>query len=645
MNSDAEGLFGNLNDGANIATILPDVHINAILQGSGSGVELSSRAILSNQQCVDVSCTIISMPHASRERVIIAVRSDLQPTLRIIDGGAQKDNELHEIESIPALPLPTSAIDSIDSKVLNSPPLLGSVLSSIDDVVWAIAPETFEMIYVSPAAVKLLGCTYAELTENPRRWLDAIYPDDSAEVAERLQALFDYGQVEFECRFVCSDGQIHWMTTKAKAIWNDRGELVRAEGVSSDITGRKLKELELQNINDKLHKRVERIATLHQIGCAISSNQELNKTLSVCLDQLVKQLHIDAARILVSDPYTQRMRFAVGSGFRFGGGASLQRMLGASQASRVALGRCTVYIADLASQPDAFPPSTVLDMQGFVSYLGVPLITNGQVQGILEIFQRSHLNPTHEWTSFAEALAAQAGAAIYSASMVERLQRVNNDLCVAYDRTIEGWSHALDLRDKETEGHSQRVTEMSLRMAKAMGMNELKLVQVRRGALLHDIGKMGVPDQILLKPGPLTDEEWKIMRMHPVYAYEMLSPIEFLRPAIDIPYCHHEKWDGSGYPRKLKGVQIPISARIFAVVDVWDALRSDRPYRQRWSVDKVVNHVKSLSGSHFDPQVLDAFINELRKGSFDDLITGNEYPSGATMDSTEEDQEEKDSAA
>jgi HD-GYP domain-containing protein (c-di-GMP phosphodiesterase class II) len=133
--------------------------------------------------------------------------------------------------------------------------------------------------------------------------------------------------------------------------------------------------------------------------------------------------------------------------------------------------------------------------------------------------------------------------------------------------------------------------------------------------------------------------------MHPVYAYEMLSPIEFLRPAIDIPYCHHEKWDGSGYPRKLKGVQIPISARIFAVVDVWDALRSDRPYRQRWSVDKVVNHVKSLSGSHFDPQVLDAFINELRKGSFDDLITGNEYPSGATMDSTEEDQEEKDSAA
>jgi len=167
------------------------------------------------------------------------------------------------------------------------------------------------------------------------------------------------------------------------------------------------------------------------------------------------------------------------------------------------------------------------------------------------------------------------------------------------------------------------LTEMSLRIAAALGMSERKMVQVRRGALLHDIGKMGIPDQILLKPGSLNDEEWRIMKMHPVYAYDMLSPIEFLRPALDIPYCHHEKWDGSGYPRGLKGVQIPLSARVFAVVDVWDALRSDRPYRTKWSVSKVVDHIKSLSGTHFDPQVVEGFLKELKAGTFDDLVTGN----------------------
>ena len=170
----------------------------------------------------------------------------------------------------------------------------------------------------------------------------------------------------------------------------------------------------------------------------------------------------------------------------------------------------------------------------------------------------------------------------------------------------------MDLRDHETEGHSRRVTEMTLRLARAMGLDEAELVHVRRGALLHDIGKMGIPDAILLKPGTLTDEEWQVMRRHPTYAYEMLSPIAFLRPALEIPYCHHEKWDGTGYPRGLKGEQIPLAARIFAAVDIWDALRSDRPYRKGWPEERVCEHIASLAGTHLDPAVVAAFLRDHR---------------------------------
>ncbi len=192
------------------------------------------------------------------------------------------------------------------------------------------------------------------------------------------------------------------------------------------------------------------------------------------------------------------------------------------------------------------------------------------------------------------------------------LQKAHQDLITAYNETIEGWSRALDLRDQETERHTERVTEMTLRLARVVGMTEEELVHVRRGALLHDIGKMGVPDSILLKPGPLTDEEWVIMRQHPVHAYNLLYPIEYLRPALDIPYCHHEKWDGTGYPRQLKGEQIPLSARIFTIADVWDALSSDRPYRKACPEAEVLDYIRNQSGKHFDPALVEIFLKHYR---------------------------------
>jgi putative nucleotidyltransferase with HDIG domain len=241
------------------------------------------------------------------------------------------------------------------------------------------------------------------------------------------------------------------------------------------------------------------------------------------------------------------------------------------------------------------------------------LIDKGEIKGVLEIFHRSQLEPEQEWIDFLHTLAGQAAIAIESATLFDGLQRSNAELGLAYDQTIEGWSRALDLRDKETEGHTLRVTELTVHLARAFGFDGDELQHIRRGALLHDIGKLGVPDEILFKTGPLTDREWTKMRNHPQFAYNLIAPIRYLKPALDIPYCHHEKWDGTGYPRGLKGDAIPQAARLFAVVDVWDALRNDRPYRAGWPEEKVLKYIRSLTGTHFDPQCVEFFLRVIDK--------------------------------
>jgi len=193
-----------------------------------------------------------------------------------------------------------------------------------------------------------------------------------------------------------------------------------------------------------------------------------------------------------------------------------------------------------------------------------------------------------------------------------KLQSAHAQLLAAYEATIEGWSHAMDLRDRETEGHSRRVTELTVKMAKASGMSEEGILHLRRGALLHDMGKLGVPDSILHKTDALTEEEWAVMRKHPQIAYDLLYPIEYLRPALDIPLNHHEKWNGAGYPRGLKGEEIPLAARLFAVVDVWDALTSDRPYRRAWLEEEALAYIREQSSKHFDPQVVDLFFKVIQ---------------------------------
>jgi PAS domain S-box-containing protein len=368
-----------------------------------------------------------------------------------------------------------------------------------------------------------------------------------------------------------------------------------------DVTGRKRAELQTR-------LQMERFAALRTIDLAIAGSLDLRVTLTVLLDQIIANLRVDAADILLYNGQSQRLEYADGRGFRFPGEPRASARLGEGYAGTAALGRQLVHVPDLTGVKDDPALASLPPSEGFEAYVGVPLISKGQIKGVLEIFQRSPLVGELQWRDFLETLAGQAAIAIDNASLFDDLQRSNAELELAYDTTLEGWAHALDLRDRETEGHSRRVTEMTLRLARAAGMREDELVHVRRGALLHDIGKMGIPDRILLKPGTLTEEEWEVMRMHPVYAYELLSPIEYLRPALDIPYCHHEHWDGHGYPRGLAGEVIPLAARVFAVVDVWDALRSDRPYHDARSVDAAREEIRSLGGSHLDPRIVGLFL-------------------------------------
>ncbi|MBN1538384.1 MAG: GAF domain-containing protein [Anaerolineales bacterium] len=358
---------------------------------------------------------------------------------------------------------------------------------------------------------------------------------------------------------------------------------------------------------DDVQRHLRHTQALHDIQLTVASSFDLKVTLNVFLEHTLTQLEVDAASVFLLDPHTLTLEYAAGRGFRTYNLDRSRRRLDDNYALRAALERKMISIPNIDEDASDFSHTPFIIDEGFVSYFGIPFIAKGQVKGVLEVYTRTPLHPNIEWMSFLETLAGQVAIAIDNLALFKDLHSSNTQLTLAYDATIQGLSRALDLRDKETEGHTQRVADMTLRLARAFGMMDNELVHVRRGALLHDMGKMGIPDSILLKPGPLTEEEWEIMRLHPVYAYEMFSPIEYLRPALDIPYYHHEKWDGTGYPEGLKGDEIPLAARLFAVVDVWDALTSERPYRPAWSNEKALDYIREQSGKHFDPRAVDMF--------------------------------------
>jgi HD-GYP domain-containing protein (c-di-GMP phosphodiesterase class II) len=375
-----------------------------------------------------------------------------------------------------------------------------------------------------------------------------------------------------------------------------RGMFVR------DITQYKQSEL-------KIRRQLDQLAALRAIDLAISSGLDLNLMMSVILDHVHAQLNIDAACILLLDPKTQLLQYAAGLGFYTSALQYTRLQAGEGYAGQAVQQRRTLHISNLKTRQTDFLRSPYFSTENFVSYYAIPLIAKGQVLGVLEIFKRTALDADGEWLNFMDTLAGQAAIAIDNAMLFKDLQWSNTELMLAYDKTIEGWSRALDLRDKETEFHTRRVTEMTLRLARRMQIPEHELIHIRRGAILHDIGKVAISDSILLKAGPLNEEEWSIMRRHPLIAVELLSPISYLASALPIPRSHHERWEGGGYPDGLIGEQIPLAARIFALADVYDALNSDRPYRKAWSQAATLEFIRTQAGKQFDPKIVPVFID------------------------------------
>jgi HD-GYP domain-containing protein (c-di-GMP phosphodiesterase class II) len=366
-------------------------------------------------------------------------------------------------------------------------------------------------------------------------------------------------------------------------------------------------------LSERISRQDHQILAMRSVSRAISSSLDLKVTLNVFLDLVVTQLEVDAADVLIQDPQSRDLTLAASRGFQNPIWQHSRVRMEHDLASTAILERRTTSRQALKNEDPALGGQNLMSAEGFLGYHATPLIVHGEVRGVLEVFRRTAGSPDCGWTETLEALALQCAIAVDNAQVFDQLQRTHSELTLACDSTIAGWSRAVDLRAQEVEGHSQRVSDLSLRLAERMGVPPDQWLSIRRGALLHDIGKIGVPDRVLWKPGSLSEEEWKLMRRHPAYAEEILSPIEFLRPAMDIPRYHHERWDGQGYPFTLAGKDIPLSARLFSVVDVWDSLLAQRPFRQAWNNADTIRYLRENAGSHFDPDAVEAFIPILKE--------------------------------
>ncbi len=486
-----------------------------------------------------------------------------------------------------------------EAKLRESEEKYRTLIETDNDAVFIIDAETGIILDANKKADDLLGLPHEKIVGMHQK---AIYPEEDANECARIlkDSLTNGGVVASDiCVFHRSGRKI---PVEVSVTIVERGGKRIIQSFFRDITKRK-------HAEDLAKERLQRLAALHAIDMIISSSLDLRVTLSEFLDLVISQLRVDAADVLLLNPHTQTLEFAAGRGFHADGIQRSRVRLGEGIAGLAALEHRSINIPNLLDPANGFLRAPLLEIEGFISYAVVPLMAKGHITGVLEVRHRAPLVLDTEWLNFLEALAAQAAIAIDNATLFNELQRSTIEITVAYDATLEGWAHALDLRSQATEQHTQRVAEMTLRLARTMGVGEKELVHIRRGALLHDMGKIGIPDSILLKPGPLTADEWALMRKHPQYAFDMLQPIAYLRLALDIPYAHHEKWDGSGYPRSLKGEQIPLAARIFTVADVWDAMTDERrPYRRALSKDEVREYIRSLAGTQLDPKVVDAFL-------------------------------------
>lgn len=406
---------------------------------------------------------------------------------------------------------------------------------------------------------------------------------------------------------------VHQISEIQKSIMQAMLQLARTNHPQFSEVNRELGSL--VNVVAKLKNDVQARFTSHQkklqalvgVGSAINSTLGLKRVLEEVMDSIIALMNAERGFLMLKDE-SGAMNVQIARGMAQTDLLKETFAISHSIVKRVAETGEAILTTNAQEDP-RFDQQASIATYHLLSILCAPLKVKDVLIGVIYVDNRAQSGIFHnDDLEIISSFSNQAAVAIENARLFDGLQASNEELQIAYQATLEGWVRALDLRDKETEGHTQRVTNLTVKIAQAMNISGEDLIHIRRGALLHDIGKMAIPDGILLKPGALSPEERSLIEKHPVYAFEMLSPIKFLQPALDIPYCHHEKWDGTGYPRKLKAEQIPLAARIFAVADVWDALVSDRPYRKGIDPNEVKEKIKKDAGSHFDPRVVDVFL-------------------------------------
>ncbi len=373
-------------------------------------------------------------------------------------------------------------------------------------------------------------------------------------------------------------------------------------------------------VNNQLRDRRSQLKALMGVGNMINSSLGRQRVLEGVMDSLVTLMHAERGFLMLYQE-DGKLKPEIARGIAHINLVEKEFEFSTTIVQRV-VESCQPVLTTNAQEDPRFEKQLSIAAYQLRSIICAPLQSKGRLIGVIYVDNRAHSGIFRESDmELVSAFANQAAVAIENADLFDDLQKSNRDLEKANhglekanQAILNSWVRALDMRDKETEGHTQRVTILTERLARSMGVKGDALINIRNGALLHDIGKMGIPDSILLKKGALTPEERTIIQEHPNMAKKMLEGIEYLRPAIDIPYCHHEKWDGSGYPRGLKGMDIPFAARVFAIIDVWDALVSDRPYRKGLPPGEVREKIRADSGTHFDPNVVKAFM-ELRDTS------------------------------
>ncbi len=473
------------------------------------------------------------------------------------------------------------------------------------------APRDFRLLAVNPAFGKIFDIDPDKVDGQV---LSQAFPGfDGSFLIEKFGQVTLTGQTsEFE--YVLEDSN---RLLKMTAYSTRPGQFaVTAE----DITERRKAEQDLRKSYGLLKQSLDRMTILRNIDQAITEFSDLSSMAGAILSNIVTPGEIDGAVVFVpNQPGAGRVRGTGPLGMlRLAGIAGMPEAIIDSAVlnwqinlAAQCFSTCKPIMVDDLSRDNHPGAQALYQEAGYLTCAALPLQARGQAKGVLQFYNRAEIAARDggDWKDFLHSLSLQTAIGMDHVEMMENLKRSNRELAMAYDETIKGWAQALELRDQETRGHADRVSDLTVRLAANLGFKGEALDHIRRGALLHDIGKMAIQDRILNKTGPLTSEEWVTMRQHTTIAYNMLYNIEYLRPALDVVYAHHEKWDGTGYPRGLKGEEIPLSARIFAVVDVWDAITNPRPYRNLpWPVSEARAYIIQQSGKHFDPRVVEEFI-------------------------------------